>query len=441
MSGTALILAGHGSHISAETAGVIWRYVDRLRRLGVADEIGACFWKEPPALSQALHTVLAAEIVIVPVFTAQGYFAGQVIPSEMGLRPGLNVRAGKRIHLTPSIGEHAQLETIVEMRLREAVATHNLDPAQTAAAIIGHGTPRNRRSRDAARRQAERISGLNWLSEVRAVYLDDEPDIPSIYQSTRAPHILALPYFVAGGSHVTVDVPRALGISKGRDPQAVDGRTVYYCEPVGTDEAMLQLILDLARATGLPFAADGAADAWSGFPAAGKRTLMNALETENILRFGQLRVSETRVWHCANDGDSNRLSTPAELRRAVRETPFRPLPTRRDLPFGWHVDLDDPADAHAVVETVYPGLIADWAAGQRGELQTESLETIGARQQGMFQGIHLLPKQVIEQTIVQICGDCVRQPSWWRRGDAALPCRAACNKWLSAARKYGDRSA
>ena len=35
MSRVALILAGHGSHISAETAGVVWRYADRLRRLGV----------------------------------------------------------------------------------------------------------------------------------------------------------------------------------------------------------------------------------------------------------------------------------------------------------------------------------------------------------------------------------------------------------------------
>ena len=49
MSEIALVLAGHGSHISPHTAGIVWRYVDLLRLWGVADEITACFWKEPPA--------------------------------------------------------------------------------------------------------------------------------------------------------------------------------------------------------------------------------------------------------------------------------------------------------------------------------------------------------------------------------------------------------
>ncbi|MCY4147375.1 MAG: hypothetical protein OXF90_13015, partial [Chloroflexi bacterium] len=77
MSGVALVLAGHGSHISANTAGIVWGYVDRLRRMGVADEITACFWKEPPAFSQALGTLESSQVVIVPLFTANGYFTSQ----------------------------------------------------------------------------------------------------------------------------------------------------------------------------------------------------------------------------------------------------------------------------------------------------------------------------------------------------------------------------
>ena len=91
MSGVALVLAGHGSHISAETAGVVWGYVDRLRRMGVADEITACFWKEQPALSRVLDSVAADEVVIVPVFTAQGYFTRDVLPAEMGLTGALTL--------------------------------------------------------------------------------------------------------------------------------------------------------------------------------------------------------------------------------------------------------------------------------------------------------------------------------------------------------------
>ena len=273
MSGIALILAAHGSHISANTAGIVWGYVDRLRRLGVADEVSACFWKEPPAFSQVLDTVIADEVVVVPVFTAQGYFTQQVLPSEMGLDGALTVRGQRRIHLTPTIGEHKLLDAIVDQRLHDTISCHDLPPNETAAVIIGHGTRRNRHSREAARRQADRLRRLDWLGEVVAVYLDDEPDIPSIYDSTAAENLIALPYFLAEGSHVTRDVPRALGISGRHTPETVRDRLVYYCEPVGTDESICQVILKLARDTGLPFEAREGIGKWAGFPAAGKDEL------------------------------------------------------------------------------------------------------------------------------------------------------------------------
>ena len=142
MSGVALVLAGHGSHISAETAGVVWRYVDRLRQMGVADEITACFWKEQPALSRVLESVAADEVVIVPVFTAQGYFTRDVLPAEMSLTGALTLRGKRRIHLTPPIGEHALLDAIVDARLHDA----GLYPRLAAGADRG----RHNRTRHAA---------------------------------------------------------------------------------------------------------------------------------------------------------------------------------------------------------------------------------------------------------------------------------------------------
>ena len=438
----ALLLAGHGSHLSANTAGVVWRYVDRLRRWGVADEISACFWKEAPAFSQALATIEAEEVVIVPLFTARGYFTSEVIPTELGLTGERTVRAGKTIHLTAPLGEHKHLHTIVERRLRAIIERHELPPAQTAAAIIGHGTRRNRQSRDTALEQARRIRELNWLGEAVAVYLDDEPDIPSLYRRTRAPNIIALPYFVAEGSHVRQDIPRALGISPLEAVNRVKGRAVYYGEAVGSDAAVCRLILDLARATGLPFRRSEVKSEWQGFPRAGRRELTRALAAAGTLQFGQVSLSRRRAWHGADAGGCQTFSSPERLREFIRQSPFRPLATSADLPAGWAVELDSPAEAHAVIETVYPGLAADWAAKKRGKLQTESLEAIGSRQSGMFKDIQRLPKTVIIKALDQICGSCVRQPTWWREngGDSALPCRSACNLWLSSARKMREAS-
>ena len=441
MSGVALILAGHGSHISANTAGVVWSYVERLRSWGVADEVAACFWKEAPAISQALDTVVADEVVIVPVFTARGYFTGEVLPAELGFKGESVERDGRRIHVTRALGEDPQLHSIVERRLKETLARYQLPPEDTAVAIIGHGTPRNQGSRDTARQQARRLRDLNLLREVVAVYLDDEPDIPSLYRTTRAANIIALPYFLADGSHVGLDVPRALGISKLDGVNRVNGRSVYYTEAVGSDESICRAILDLAREAGPAFAERKPAEAWSGFPLAGRSALLQALKSERMLQIGQVKVSRRRVWHCDNATEARTFTSAAALRSFVRADPFRPLATSADLPARWEVILDSAEQAHAVIETIYPGLIADWAADRRSALKTESLPALAARQTGMFKDIHLLPLTAIRAALDKVCGNCVRTPSWWREvSDTAsdLPCRSACNLWLSTARKMGN---
>ena len=439
MSESALILAGHGSHISPKTAGIVWDYVDRLRGWGVADEVTACFWKEPPAFSQALDTVMARDVFVVPVFTAQGYFTRQVLPAEMRLTGAVTERDGKRITLTPTLGQHPTMAQVVRDLVCNALRDESLAPADSAVAIIGHGTKRDPNSRDATRQQAGSLRQLNLVREVVDVYLDDEPAIDSIYRSTSAGNIIALPWFLAPGSHVGRDVPKALGMTSLASPQTVNGRRLIYTDPIGLDAGMSRAILQLARESGLPKQERQSKDAWSGFPTAGRWTLIKALARRETLAFGPLRVNRSCVWHSGNRGAAVDIKTPAKLRAFIREQPYRPLPTRDDLPPGWHVALDHPGQAHAVLETIYPGLAADWAAAVERRFRAEPLEATSARQAGMFKGIHLLAENIIEKTVETVCGACIRQPSW-HHGAAldGLPCKSACNMWLSTARKLGE---
>ena len=92
------------------------------------------------------------------------------------------------------------------------------------------------------------------------------------------------------------DIPRALGIADLNSVNRVRDRSVYYCEPVGTDESICEMILDLARDTGLPFRRKSDGGNWPNFPRAGRRALLQALESERILAFGQvLRDSRARL--------------------------------------------------------------------------------------------------------------------------------------------------
>jgi len=443
MTDSALILAGHGSHISPNTAGVVWSYVDRLRALGAAGEVTACFWKEPPALNQVLDTVKATQIFVVPVFTAQGYFTASVIPSEMALPRPVTRRDGKTITLTRPLGEHPAMTRVVRNIVRVHIDEHNLDRADTAVAIIGHGTRRNPNSRATTRYQAKVLRDMNWVGEVVDVYLDDEPEIQSIYRTTSAGNIIALPYFLAPGSHVSIDVPRALGLSDRAAPQTVAGRKIFYTQSLSEDESICSAIHELALEAGLPVCRDSDSRSWRGFPKAGRHSLVKALKErtnqKKPLQFGQVMVTEKRVWHCDNDACSAPMSSAAQLRARLREDPFRPLLTSADLPAGWHVDLDRPAQAHAVLETIYPGLVADWAAKHQGNFLAEPLKVTSERQIGMFKGIHNLAAELIERTVAKVCGACVRQPTWWQdEPKSDLPCKAACNYWLSNAAKLGE---
>ncbi|MBN8640065.1 MAG: hypothetical protein J0M07_32435, partial [Anaerolineae bacterium] len=323
---TALILAGHGSHISPQTAGLVWRHVDHLRALGVADEVTAAFWKEQPSFANVLYSIYADDITVIPVFTAKGFFAQSVIPAEMGLTGAITERDGRRIRYTPSLHEHPYLAQVVRARVDAALRDYDLLPEQTAVAIIGHSTRRNPDSRKATEAHAERIRAAGVAAEVHAIYLDDEPEIAEIYTLSRAPNLIAVPYFLAAGSHTTIDVPRELGLEPGANQGTVQGWKVIYTAPVGVDDDLPNVILALAREAGAPlYEPKPTVDAWQGFPAAAQHIPASFLRhnRDQVSRFGGLRLSldDVRAW---GDDDAHEIiETPAALRQRVRENPFR----------------------------------------------------------------------------------------------------------------------
>jgi sirohydrochlorin cobaltochelatase len=432
---TTLVLAGHGSHISPNTAGIVWTLVDQLRALGVADEVAAAFWKETPSFHSVFDTLAATDVTIVPLFTARGYFTQTVIPAEMGLEGPLTVRDGRTLRYARTLGEHPHLTHIVRQRIEQTLAQYEIAPEQAAVAIIGHGTRRNPESRSATEAQAALIRRSGLVAEVVAVYLDDAPEIPESYRLTTSPHLIAVPYFLASGSHTTLDLPAELGLASGQHTGHVRGRSVYYTPPVGEDDSLGELALELACEAGAPLHAARDGSAWDGFPARGREELIEAVQAAGSLPFGQLLLTPSRVQVRDDTEDTTALESPSELRSWLRREPFCPLPTACDLPGGWHVGIDEPAQLHAVVETIYPGAVADWAAHRLGEFRAASLGEVAARQTGMLRDLATLSRPQGSALVDGICGGCVRHPTWFHDGspDGVIPCAEACNTWMSRA--------
>ncbi|MEO8394484.1 MAG: CbiX/SirB N-terminal domain-containing protein [Chloroflexota bacterium] len=433
MSRTALVLAGHGSHISPETAGIVWQQVDQLRALNVADEVTAAFWKETPSFHQVIDTLVADDVTIVPLFTAQGYFTQTVIPAEMSLNGKLTTREGRTIRYTPTLSEHPHLSQIVRQRIQTALEQSGADPSDVAVAIIGHGTRRSPESRRATLNQADQVR--DKAAESLAVFLDDSPSIPDIYRLTTRPVIIAVPFFLALGSHTTIDVPAELGLASGSMFGHVSGREVYYTLPVGVGADLDQTILELARDSGAPLREPSSAGQWDGFPTVGRDELIEAVRAAGWIEFGQLTLSlhEVRPTEINFEREVIEFSEPAALRDHVRREPFRPLSTSTDLPRDWVVRIEKRAQIHAVVETIYPGAVAEWV--RRETLPITPLESLAARQTGMYRQIDQLSAERRAEIVAQVCGNCVRHPTWFDGIREHIPCAEACNFWMSRALK------
>jgi sirohydrochlorin cobaltochelatase len=431
---TALVLAGHGSHISPQTAGLVWRHVDALRAMGVADEVTAAFWKEAHSFHSVFETLTADDITVVPLFTAQGFFTQLVIPAEMGLTGRLTTRGGKTIRYARTLNEHPYLAQIVSQRVTDALRILGSAPSQTAVAILGHSTKRNPESRQATEAQALQMREAHVAAEVVAAYLDDTPAIETVYEMTSAPTLIAVPYFLAMGSHTTIDVPRELSLEPGQTLAQVNGRTVYYTDPVGTEDALREVILELAREAGAPLHDPHLSAAWDCFPAAGRHDLIATVEAMGTMEFGELLLSPSEV-RPLNGTPTQEVMDAAALRALVREHPFRPLATACGLQGDWYVPITQPDEIHAVVETVYPGAVADWAAHQGGTFTAGSLDTTAARQQGMYRELAALTDDQRLSVVKRVCANCVRQPTWFDGSVAAdgLPCAEPCNLWMSEA--------
>jgi sirohydrochlorin cobaltochelatase len=456
---TALILAGHGSHISPNTAGLVWTLVDQLRAMNVADEVTAAFWKEMPSFHTVFQSLSATDITVVPLFTAQGYFTQTVIPAEMGLTGAITIRDGKTIRYTRTLSEHPYLGQVVRQRVENALDYFPTD--STAVAVIGHSTRRNPESRKATEAQAEALRALGLVCEVVAVYLDDSPAIADVYAMTTAPHIIAVPYFLAAGSHTMIDVPRELGFDPLPSEQdlaagilrSIKGREVIYTQPVGIGDDLGEAILELAREAGAPLKPPHEGSVWECFPTSQLHTFRDWVEAKKTEIevppiWGQLAITREDVRHFEDRGadSTQRIDTPAELRQVIREHPFRPLATSDDLPRGWHVPRGE-IPIYAVIETVYPGVFAHFLSRladiQHGtwydSLHTLFSETI-ARQTGQYRQLETLTETQKQAIVARVCEKCVLHPMWlqWQNAAPKMHCFEPCNFWLSTAMKVID---
>jgi sirohydrochlorin cobaltochelatase len=83
-----LLVAAHGSHRNPDSARPAFAHVDRIRDAGAVAPVRVAFWTEDPHFREALRTLDADEVNVVPLFVSERYCTGQVIPRALRLDSG-----------------------------------------------------------------------------------------------------------------------------------------------------------------------------------------------------------------------------------------------------------------------------------------------------------------------------------------------------------------
>lgn len=191
-SASAVLIVAHGQPsepLQAEAA------LSRLARAVAAHlpgwRVGSATLAAPGALTAALAD-LGPGGVVFPLFMAGGWFTRVHLPGQMAAAGALDWRV-----LEPLGCLEAVQDLAVEMAL---------EPGASEVVLAAHGSFKSPVPAAIAGRVAAKIAARGV--RVACGFIDQEPKLAGLIGF--GPSSVCLPFFAAGGGHVTTDVPEAL---------------------------------------------------------------------------------------------------------------------------------------------------------------------------------------------------------------------------------------
>ncbi|MDQ3591228.1 MAG: hypothetical protein M3392_13465 [Actinomycetota bacterium] len=116
---TALVLLGHGTDLNKSSGGVIYLNAGRIRERGIYDLVEVGFLDQEPEIGEVVANVEAENVILIPVFIAEGWHTRETIPEDLGLTGEVTVREDKTIFYGAPVGTHPSMANLIVARARE----------------------------------------------------------------------------------------------------------------------------------------------------------------------------------------------------------------------------------------------------------------------------------------------------------------------------------
>ena len=115
---TALVLLGHGTDLNKNSGGVIYLNAERIRERKIYDVVEVGFLDQEPEIGTVVEGVAARNVILIPVFIAEGWHTRETIPEDLGLGGEVTVREDRTIFYGAPVGTHPSMAKLIVARAR-----------------------------------------------------------------------------------------------------------------------------------------------------------------------------------------------------------------------------------------------------------------------------------------------------------------------------------
>ncbi len=116
---TALVLLGHGTDLNKNSGGVIYLNAERIRKRGIYDVVEVGFLDQEPEIAGVVAGVAAPNVIVIPLFMAEGWHTRETIPEDLGLEGEVTAREDRTIFYGAPVGTHPSMANLIAARARE----------------------------------------------------------------------------------------------------------------------------------------------------------------------------------------------------------------------------------------------------------------------------------------------------------------------------------
>jgi sirohydrochlorin cobaltochelatase len=120
-----------------------------------------------------------------------------------------------------------------------------IDYSRAALVIVGHGSTVNPDSSAPTLVHAREIRNRGIFSEVASCFWKEEPGFREVLRMVDSDDVYVVPNFISEGYFTRTVIPRELGL-EGKTTR-IGSRTIHYCEPAGSHDAMTALLVKQAK--------------------------------------------------------------------------------------------------------------------------------------------------------------------------------------------------